>query len=151
MTTPTGDWGAGQGRLCHQRRMPGLRKRRPLKPLHQATSRPHAQTGLKIQNRVLLPPPYPLKQQPESQEGASSGRAGCGLFELPGELGWRSPPHPDSDSVQNKGQPQAWKGDGASQAHWPLSTWRHCLLKGGTQENRALCKKKNKNKKQKTL
>lgn len=155
MTTPTRDWGGGQGRLCHQQRMPGLRKRRPLKPLRQATSRPHAQAGLKIQNRVLLPSPYPLNQQPESQGGASSGRAGCGLFELPGELGWRSPPHPYSDSVQNKGQetcpqPQVWKGDGASQAHWPLCTWRHCLLKGGTPENRALCKK-NKNKKQKTL
>ena len=146
MTTPTRDWGGGQGRLCHQQRMPGLRKRRPLKPLRQATSRPHAQAGLKIQNRVLLPSPYPLKQQPESQGGASSGRAGCGLFELPGELGWRSPPHPYSDSVQNKGQetcpqPQVWKGDGASQAHWPLCTWRHCLLKGGTPENRALWKK----------
>ena len=146
MTTPTRDWGGGQGRLCHQQRMPGLRKRRPLKPIRQATSRPHAQAGLKIQNRVLLPSPYPLKQQPESQGGASSGRAGCGLFELPGELGWRSPPHPYSDSVQNKGQetcpqPQVWKGDGASQAHWPLCTWRHCLLKGGTPENRALWKK----------
>ena len=135
MTTPTRDRGWGQGRLCHQQRMPGLRKRRSLKSLLEASSWPHAQAGLKIQNAVLRPPPYPLKQQPESQEGASSGRAGCGLSELPGELGWRSPPHPISNSraEQKSGNlPSApgVKGRWSLPAHWPLSTWRHCLLKG---------------------
>lgn len=143
--------GEGPGRLCHQQRMPELRKRRPLKSVRQASSWPHAQAGLKIQNRVLLPPPYHLKQQPESP-GGSSGHAGVGSSNCLENWDGDHLPTPIPIRCRTKVRKPALSP--RCEENWALGTLATVLelfVKGRShrEENRALCKREKKKQKAK--